>query len=247
MKNTIFKISALGFISSFLAACMGPQTQTQTSTKNEAIVALKSCSNCVAELKDVPGTRLLDLIVTSNDPDLEIKYWLENPGQRSIPIALAKGSFDGVIQLQENQKIFVSAMEDAEYSIKGGKNILPNETSAKVYLKKVNTLELLTKDFNTLTKDQKRQFIEVVGLYDIALNSPKMLFASKVAEADKEMNNFYLDVPKSFKDTDLHKKLDFLKSQMNFINKQINTLGRVATGIDYERKNIDLIKKVINN
>ena len=123
MKNTIFKISALGFISSFLAACMGPQTQTQTSTKNEAIVALKSCSNCVAELKDVPGTRLLDLIVTSNDPDLEIKYWLENPGQRSIPIALAKGSFDGVIQLQENQKIFVSAMEDAEYSIKGGKNI----------------------------------------------------------------------------------------------------------------------------
>ena len=40
MKNTIFKISALGFISSFLAACMGPQTQTQTSTKNEAIVAL---------------------------------------------------------------------------------------------------------------------------------------------------------------------------------------------------------------
>ena len=112
MKNTIFKISALGFISSFLAACMGPQTQTQTSTKNEAIVALKSCSNCVAELKDVPGTRLLDLIVTSNDPDLEIKYWLENPGQRSIPIALAKGSFDGVIQLQENQKICVSFRSD---------------------------------------------------------------------------------------------------------------------------------------
>jgi hypothetical protein len=240
----------LGLTSVALMACVSTPVQNP-QPEPKAVFALKSCPSCVADLKASPGTRLLDLKVNSNDPNLEIKYSFKGDQTKNLKshnVVLGTGSFDGIVQIPENTEIVIGANYDYnKYTLKGYRKVTPQEQKVVVNLNTVLTLDLLTQEFNKLSKDQKKKLIEVVGLYDIALNSPRMLFSSKLSEAEKEANSFYIDMPKNFKETELSNKLEFLMWQMDFIRKQENTMGKVVTGIDTSTSYIDIFKKVFNN
>lgn len=254
MKHTVLKLSVIGFISCFLAACAAPQTQTNSRTpvKKTAITALKSCPSCIAELKAEPGTRLINLKVETNDPSLDVVYVIQPMNSENLDkkVYISKGSFDGVVQIPDGVDVLITgANYDLNtYSLKGGTNVASNKNSASVNLKTVLISEILSGEFDKLTRNQKKSFMQVASLYNVAINSPKMLFSSKLAEAESAANEFYIDMPKDFKKTQLHRSLDSVRFYMKLIDMQSDSYSRSGVvGVDNVKKELSNIDRAIKN
>jgi len=253
MKHTILKLSAIGFISCFLAACVAPPTQTKSRTpvKKYAVTALKTCPSCIAELKAEPGTRLINLKVETNNPSLDIVYVLLPMNTENLrnSVYISKGSFDGVVQIPEGVDVYITGenYDLNTYKLKGGTSIASNKNSAIVNLKTVLTSEILGDEFNKLTRDQKKSFMQVASLYNVAINSPKMLFSSKLAEAENAANALYIDMPKDFKKTQLHSSLDSVRFYMRMIDMQSSYSSNGVIGVDSVKKELSNIDRAIKN
>lgn len=243
MKHNVLKLSVMGFISCFLVACVAPQTQTSLY----APTAPKSCPSCIAELKAEPGTRLINLKVEINDPSFEIVYMLV-PIKDSKKVYISKGSFDGVVQIPDGVDVLITANYDSNtYSLEGGTVIPSNENSAIVNLKITLTSEILTDEFNKLTRDQKKALMQVISLYKVAISSPKMLFSSKLAEAENAANDLYIDMPKEFKETEIHSSLRSIRSYMRLINSQLNYADNGVIGVSEVKKELANFDQAIQN
>nr|WP_158651725.1 hypothetical protein [Marinobacterium profundum] len=52
---------------------------------------------------------------------------------------------------------------------------------------------LFVSDYSLLDNENRRKVIKLFSLYEVALNSPKFLYASKLVEANGELSLFKLD------------------------------------------------------
>ncbi|MDY6537617.1 hypothetical protein SKM62_11960 [Acinetobacter faecalis] len=214
MKKLIL-ITSLSIASSFLLGCVGLGESKYTGQ-----YALNSCSSCVAQFKTLPDTRLLNLKVTSNDPELNIAYEaMSGPFRKLGKIQLTKGNFDGVIRIPDNTGILVTADYDPDISTLTGTEVIGiDENSAVVKLTISKIEDQLKSEFNQLTNKQKKELVNVIGSFDVALNSPKMLYSSKLAEAEKEANSFLIDMPAKYKNTKIYSELSSLRIYMKLID-----------------------------
>jgi hypothetical protein len=213
--------------------------------KNTGQYALNSCPECVSKLVAVQYTRLLNLKVTTDDPNLEIAYQaLNGDYQKFGNIYLTKGSFDGVVRIPENTTILVTGKNDSDFhTVTGIEVIKPSETSATVNLKVVPLVDKLKDEYKTLSKTEKKELIEVVSYFDVAMNSPRMLFSSKVSEAEREFNTFLVDMPDSFKSTSLYSELNFLKMTMQLIDASPSSGSSI--GVNRALNKISLLKSAM--
>ena len=132
------------------------------------------------------------------------------------------------------------------YKIKGYKLVKPNENNIVVNLEKVSLADELNNQYIKLSKIQKKELVEVVSSFDIALNSPRMLFSSKLAEANGKLNSFFIDMPENFKETPLYSELNLMQSAMKFIDRDVNS-SSISHAVNSASNKIKLLKSVINN
>lgn len=228
--------------SSLLTACVIPPSQSLSPRQNLAVTAPRNCPNCIADLKAVPGTRLIDLKVETNNPSLPIVYIIEplNTENFRNKFSVSRGSFNGVMQVPAGVDIYLTADYDHNtYTLIGGTTIPSNARSATINLKTILTSEILRDEFKKLTPNQKKNLMKVVNFYSVAINSPKMLFSSKLAEAEGEANNFYVNMPKGFKSTEMHSSLDSIRSNMRLIDIQSKyDTSNGVFGVDNVRKEL---------
>lgn len=246
MNNNFFKLSVLGLASTLLTACVvspvSPSNQTRIAVKAE-----RSCPSCIAELKPTPGNRLIDIKIESNSPDLRIFYRVNPDDINSYrnQTFITRGNFDGVIQVPENETLLILAesIDDDSY-VTGATRISPDQKVASVKFKNLSSIEKMSSEFEKLTLKQKRDLMRVVSLYSVTINSPKMLFSSKLAEAEGAANDFYLQMPKSFKETMLRSKLNSIGSQMKFIDMQSDMSTNGVIGVDQVRRDISRLERI---
>ena len=192
--------------------------------------------------------RLLNLKITSDYPDLDLAYSALNGDFKGFGnIYLTKGSFDGVVRIPKDTTIQVTGIINSDfYKIKGYKLVKPNENNIVVNLEKVSLADELNNQYIKLSKIQKKELVEVVSSFDIALNSPKMLFSSKLAEANGKLNSFFIDMPENFKETPLYSELNLMQSAMKFIDRDVNS-SSISHAVNSASNKIKLLKSVINN
>lgn len=239
MQYKSLKLSVLGFTLLTLTACTVPQTQTQTQqttplpVKKYAVTALSSCPSCISELKKgTPGTRLINLKVQTDISSLDIIYTSTPKNVRDNKFYIATGSFNGLIQVPENVDIYVTGDGYREgYILVGGTTISAKQSSAVLNLRYKLESEVHKEEFNKLTVAQKKNFMQVLNLYRVAINSPKMLFSSKLSEAEGAANLFSLDMPKGFQETDLYGDLKFMRMCLETAEK-LSSKGIPPIGLD---------------
>ena len=239
MKKIIFAGVLIG---SLLTGC------STAPSKTRGVFALNFCPTCVADFQATPETRLLNLKITSDYPDLDLAYSALNGDFQGFGnIYLTKGSFDGVVRIPKDTTIQVTGIINSDfYKIKGYKLVKPNENNIVVNLEKVSLADELNNQYIKLSKIQKKELVEVVSSFDIALNSPKMLFSSKLAEANGKLNSFFIDMPENFKETPLYSELNLMQSAMKFIDRDVNS-SSISHAVNSASNKIKLLKSVINN
>ena len=227
MQYKSLKLSVLGFTTLILTACAVPQTQIQTQqttpppVKKYAVTALNSCPSCISELKKGnPGTRLINLKVQTDIPSLDIVYTPIPKNFKDNKFYIATESFNGLIQVPENVDIYVTGDGYREgYILVGSTTISAKQSSAVINLRYKLESEVHKEEFNKLTMAQKKNFMQVLNLYRVAINSPKMLFSSKLSEAEGAANLFSIDMPKGFQETDLYSDLKFMRTILESVER----------------------------
>ena len=239
MKKIIFAGVLIG---SLLTGC------STAPSKTTGKYALNSCPTCVADFQATPETRLLNLKITSDYPDLDLAYSALNGDFQGFGnIYLTKGSFDGVVRIPKDTTILVTGVINSDFdTVKGSKLVKPNENNIVVNLKKVSRTDELNDQYKKLSKKQKKELIDVVSSFDITLNSPRMLFSSKLAEANGKLNSFFIDMPENFKETPLYSELNLMQSAMKFIDRDVNS-SSISHAVNSASNKIKLLKSVINN
>lgn len=239
MKKIIFAGVLIG---SLLTGC------ATAPSKTTGKYALNSCPTCVAEFQATPETRLLNLKITSDYPNLDLAYSATHGDYLSFGnIYLTKGDFDGVVRIPKDTTILVKGIINSDfYKIKGSKLVKPNENNIVVNLEKVSIADELNNQYIKLSKIQKKELVEVVSSFDIALNSPKMLFSSKLAEANGKLNSFLIDMPENFKETPIYSELHSVQFSMNLIDIDVNS-SSISHVVNSASNKIKLLKSVINN
>lgn len=239
MKKIIFAGVLIG---SLLTGC------ATAPSKTTGKYALNSCPTCVAEFQATPETRLLNLKITSDYPNLDLAYSATHGDYLSFGnIYLTKGDFDGVVRIPKDMTILVKGIINSDfYKIKGSKLVKPNENNIVVNLEKVSIADELNNQYIKLSKIQKKELVEVVSSFDIALNSPKMLFSSKLAEANGKLNSFLIDMPENFKETPIYSELHSVQFSMNLIDIDVNS-SSISHVVNSASNKIKLLKSVINN
>ena len=239
MKKIIFAGVLIG---SLLTGC------ATAPSKTTGKYALNSCPTCVADFQATPETRLLNLKITSDYPDLDLAYSALNGDFQGFGnIYLTKGSFDGVVRIPKDTTIQVTGIINSDfYKIKGYKLVKPNENNIVVNLEKVSLADELNNQYIKLSKIQKKELVEVVSSFDIALNSPRMLFSSKLAEANGKLNSFLIDMPENFKETPIYSELYSVQTSMKIIDIDVNS-SSISHVVNRASNKIRLLKSVINN
>ena len=239
MKKIIFAGVLIG---SLLTGC------STAPSKTTGKYALNSCPTCVADFQATPETRLLNLKITSDYPDLDLAYSALNGDFQGFGnIYLTKGSFDGVVRIPKDTTIQVTGIINSDfYKIKGYKLVKPNENNIVVNLEKVSLADELNNQYIKLSKIQKKELVEVVSSFDIALNSPRMLFSSKLAEANGKLNSFLIDMPENFKETPIYSELYSVQTSMKIIDIDVNS-SSISHVVNRASNKIRLLKSVINN
>ena len=239
MKKIIFAGVLIG---SLLTGC------ATAPSKTTGKYALNSCPTCVADFQATPETRLLNLKITSDYPDLDLAYSALNGDFQGFGnIYLTKGSFDGVVRIPKDTTIQVTGIINSDfYKIKGYKLVKPNENNIVVNLEKVSLADELNNQYIKLSKIQKKELVEVVSSFDIALNSPRMLFSSKLAEANGKLNSFFIDMPENFKETPIYSELHSVQFSMKLIDIDVNS-SSISHVVNRASNKIRLLKSVINN
>ena len=239
MKKIIFAGVLIG---SLLTGC------ATAPSKTTGKYALNSCPTCVAEFQATPETRLLNLKITSDYPNLDLAYSATHGDYLSFGnIYLTKGDFDGVVRIPKDTTILVKGIINSDfYKIKGYKLVKPNENNIVVNLEKVSLADELNNQYIKLSKIQKKELVEVVSSFDIALNSPKMLFSSKLAEANGKLNSFLIDMPENFKETPIYSELHSVQFSMKLIDIDVNS-SSISHVVNSASNKIKLLKSVINN
>jgi len=69
------------------------------------------------------------------------------------------------------------------------------ETSIKRYFVFTDIVPILKKDFTSYSAEVRRNLIRTINAFDIAINSPKFLFSSKVSEAKAKLDDLYVQYP----------------------------------------------------
>ena len=239
MKKIIFAGVLIG---SLLTGC------STAPSKTTGKYALNSCPTCVADFQATPETRLLNLKITSDYPDLDLAYSATHGDYLSFGnIYLTKGDFDGVVRIPKDTTILVTGVINSDFdTVKGSKLVKPNENNIVVNLKKVSRTDELNDQYKKLSKKQKKELIDVVSSFDITLNSPRMLFSSKLAEANGKLNSFLIDMPENFKETPIYSELYSVQTSMKIIDIDVNSSS--ISHVDNRASNkIRLLKSVINN
>ena len=239
MKKIIFAGVLIG---SLLTGC------ATAPSKTTGKYALNSCPTCVAEFQATPETRLLNLKITSDYPNLDLAYSATHGDYLSFGnIYLTKGDFDGVVRIPKDTTILVKGIINSDfYKIKGSKLVKPNENNIVVNLEKVSLADELNNQYIKLSKIQKKELVEVVSSFDIALNSPRMLFSSKLAEANGKLNSFFIDMPENFKETPIYSELHSVQFSMKLIDIDVNS-SSISHVVNSASNKIKLLKSVINN
>ena len=239
MKKIIFAGVLIG---SLLTGC------STAPSKTTGKYALNSCPTCVADFQATPETRLLNLKITSNYPDLDLAYYATHGDYLSFGnIYLTKGDFDGVVRIPKDTTILVTGVINSDFdTVKGSKLVKPNENNIVVNLKKVSRTDELNDQYKKLSKKQKKELIDVVSSFDITLNSPRMLFSSKLAEANGKLNSFFIDMPENFKETPIYSELHSVQSSMKIIDIDVNS-SSISHVVNRASNKIRLLKSVINN
>ena len=239
MKKIIFAGVLIG---SLLTGC------ATAPSKTTGKYALNSCPTCVADFQATPETRLLNLKITSDYPDLDLAYSALNGDFKGFGnIYLTKGDFDGVVRIPKDTTIQVTGIINSDfYKIKGYKLVKPNENNIVVNLEKVSLADELNNQYIKLSKIQKKELVEVVSSFDIALNSPRMLFSSKLAEANGKLNSFLIDMPENFKETPIYSELYSVQTSMKIIDIDVNS-SSISHAVNSASNKIKLLKSVINN
>ena len=239
MKKIIFAGVLIG---SLLTGC------STAPSKTRGVFALNFCPTCVADFQATPETRLLNLKITSDYPDLDLAYSALNGDFKGFGnIYLTKGSFDGVVRIPKDTTIQVTGIINSDfYKIKGYKLVKPNENNIVVNLEKVSLADELNNQYIKLSKIQKKELVEVVSSFDIALNSPRMLFSSKLAEANGKLNSFLIDMPENFKETPIYSELYSVQTSMKIIDIDVNS-SSISHVVNRASNKIRLLKSVINN
>ena len=239
MKKIIFAGVLIG---SLLTGC------STAPSKTTGKYALNSCPTCVADFQATPETRLLNLKITSNYPDLDLAYYATHGDYLSFGnIYLTKGDFDGVVRIPKDTTILVTGVINSDFdTVKGSKLVKPNENNIVVNLKKVSRTDELNDQYKKLSKKQKKELIDVVSSFDITLNSPRMLFSSKLAEANGKLNSFLIDMPENFKETPIYSELHSVQFSMKLIDIDVNS-SSISPAVNRASNKIKLLKGVINN
>ena len=239
MKKIIFAGVLIG---SLLTGC------STAPSKTTGKYALNSCPTCVADFQATPETRLLNLKITSDYPDLDLAYSATHGDYLSFGnIYLTKGDFDGVVRIPKDTTILVTGVINSDFdTVKGSKLVKPNENNIVVNLKKVSRTDELNDQYKKLSKKQKKELIDVVSSFDITLNSPRMLFSSKLAEANGKLNSFLIDMPENFKKTPIYSELDSVQFYMKLIDRDVNS-SSISHVVKSASNKIKLLKSVINN
>ncbi|MDY6458122.1 hypothetical protein [Acinetobacter faecalis] len=239
MKKIIFAGALISFL---LTGC------ATAPSKTTGKYALNSCPTCVADFQATPETRLLNLKITSDYPYLDLAYSATHGDYlRFGNIYLTKGSFDGVVRIPKDTTILVTGVINSDFdTVKGSKLVKPNENNIVVNLKKVSRTDELNDQYKKLSKKQKKELIDVVSSFDITLNSPRMLFSSKLAEANGKLNSFLIDMPENFKKTPIYSELDSVQFYMKLIDRDVNS-SSISHVVNSASNKIKLLKSVINN
>lgn len=209
----------LGLVFSTLTGCV-----TLTSNKSNDYV-LASCVQCVADFQATPTTRLLNLKINSDDPTIKLGYTLTSKEYSKVGFTyLPSGNFDGIVRIPKDTTIYVTGVTDSDFNkIIGSKLVKQNENSAVIDLKTVPLLDELKVDYKALNKAQRKEVVKIISAFDIALNSPNMLFSSKLAEAKGDFNSFLIDMPDSFQNTELYNALRSLKFTMELLDISVDS------------------------
>ena len=158
MKKIIFAGVLIG---SLLTGC------ATAPSKTTGKYALNSCPTCVADFQATPETRLLNLKITSDYPDLDLAYSALNGDFQGFGnIYLTKGSFDGVVRIPKDTTIQVTGIINSDfYKIKGYKLVKPNENNIVVNLEKVSLADELNNQYIKLSKIQKKELIKLEKVF----------------------------------------------------------------------------------
>jgi hypothetical protein len=251
MQYKSLKLSVIGFTSLILTACAAPQYQTQVTqitpapVKKYAVTALSTCPSCISQLRGTPGTRLIKLKVQTDTPSLDIVYTYIPKDFKNNKFHIATGSFDGVIQIPENVDVYVTGSDYRQgYILVGGTTISSKQNSAVINLRYKHESEVHKEEFNKLTMVQKKNFMQVLNLYRVAINSPKMLFSSKLSEANGAADLFSMDMPKGFQETDLYNDFKFMRSSLDMAEK-MSSRDLPPVGLDTAIEYLDKLEKNI--
>ncbi len=247
--NSEFKYLCIALISCVFAGCSIPPEDHAIINSNANYyvgrnVASNNCPKCIAQMQEIKGTRLVELKVTTNAPLKGIDYVAILPPSRTTyvstkHIALPKNGFDGIIRVPENTPVLLTGhvLDDATQDLSGGTIIKPDQSSVVVNFEVHDLMPVLKNDFKKMSRNQQKKLMEIITLYDVAINSPKMLFSARKAEADGALSLFYLDAPQSFKDSRLSSYIQNIKMGLDYVDADGDPLNSM--------RKITVLKKII--
>lgn len=237
-----FKYICVAILAGLFTGCSIPPVDHAIINSNATYhagrnVASNDCPKCIAQMRPIKGTRLVNLKVTTNAPLKAINYSVDLTSKTigTKHIALPKNGFDGIIRVPENLPVIIIANveNDATQELNArSKLIQPNESSVTVNFEVRDLISILKNDFKKLNRNQQKKLMEIITLYNVAINSPKMLFSARKAEADGALSLFYLDAPQSFKDSKLNFYIQGMKIGLDHLDASgedtLNSMDRVT-------------------
>lgn len=205
------------------------------------IIALSGCATPKRgiELYNPSELRPLNVEIETNNQALKIFYSNYTnflPYEKKFSQTISIGSFSGKINVPKGQKLFISATEydEVNFYTKGGIEVKPTDDSVTVKFELLDIRPALAKAISTLNEQQKKDLIQVIGLYKEATNAPQFLSSTFQEKAKTKLQIFY-------RETDT--KYTQLGSYLSAINSLINLSRSPVAGGGISYANIEKISQ----
>lgn len=141
--------------------------------------------------------RPLHVEIKTNDQSLKISYsnFLNSDVsfEKSFSQIITTGNFTGKVNVPRGQKLFISAndYDEVNFYTRGSAEVKATQNSITANIEILEVRPALTKIISTLSEQQKRDLINIVGLYDETIRSPRILVSQLHSKAQTHLGIFY--------------------------------------------------------
>lgn len=203
-------------------------------------ISIAGCTSKPNQVLDDSNSRLINVKIETNDSGLILQSFNPDKPSANLP-TIGQLPIDKNIRIANNSRIefFISGYDRTQNFVEPKSKFSTvgvNKIHQNVQLKSM--LETITQEFSKFNRETKRQILRTLTSYEIVKNSPKMLFKSKLAEADGELSILKIE-NQNFRETKLFDRFETISRDLH--------LSEYFGEIDKDvYKNIELIKLATN-